>query len=125
VPAVGDDVCGAAFAVCDAGAELSLLAVVVWVTEVVPADVGAAVLFVSCFTTLGPPGEPSLVAASRTARDGLDPPDPLGGTVVVTGLVVVLVVAGTVVAGAAVLPWAGAAGATVVAVGATVVLGVP
>jgi hypothetical protein len=84
----------------------------VWVTEVVPADVGATVLLVSCLTSLDPLGEPSLLADSRTDIEGFEPPVPPKGTVVlVTGLTVVLVVAGTVVAVAV-----GAAGATVVAV---------
>ncbi|MDQ6728563.1 MAG: hypothetical protein M3066_20740 [Actinomycetota bacterium] len=122
-PAVGDDVCGAAFAVCDAGRlELSLFApdvwvTGVWVTEVVPGDAGAAVLVVSCFTTLGPPGEPVWPIVWRNDTDGVELPVPPRGTVVlVTGLTVVLVVAGTVVVGAA-----GAAGAAVVGVVATVV----
>ncbi len=117
-PAVGEDVCGAAVAVGGAGGfEVSLLTAVVWVTEVVPGDAGAAVLVVSCFTTLGPPGEPVWPIVWRNESDGVELPVPPRGTVVlVTGVTVVLVVAGTVVVGAA-----GAAGAAVVGVVATVV----
>ncbi len=40
-----------------------------------------------------------VVIDCRTASDGFEPPDPLTGTVVVTGWTVVLVVAGAAVVG--------------------------
>jgi hypothetical protein len=83
-------------------------------TEVEPAVVGEEVLWVTCFTTLDPPGEPSVLADWSTSMLGFEPPDPLTGTVVVTGLTVLGVVAGGAVVG-------GVLAGTVVAGAATVV----
>ena len=94
-----------------------------WVTETSPADVGAAVLFDSCFSTPAPVGAVGLLAAWSTASDGFEPPLPPWGTVVlVTGAVVLVVAGASVVVGATAVftvvlvtavPWApGADGAS-------------
>jgi hypothetical protein len=123
--------CGAAADEGD-GPELSGVPVDddVLVTEVEPAVDGEVVLWVVCVTMLDPPGVPGLVVGVdvvgdavlmdwMTARLGFDPPPQLAGAVVATGWTVVLVVAaagavvggvlaGTVVAGAAVVTGVGA-----------------
>jgi hypothetical protein len=117
MPPAEAGVCGAA--VCVPG-PVAAEPVDVWLTEVEPADVGEETVWVVWFTMLDPPAAPGTVAGFvvgvlmdwMTARLGIEPPLPLTGTVVVTGLTVVLVVAaagavvggvlvGTVVAGAA------------------------
>jgi hypothetical protein len=100
--------------VCAAGAEPPPVAVDVWVTEVVPAVVGAVVVLVVSdgFTAADPLGCVGTVVVVAvicwsTANDGLDPPDPegtvvVGAAVAVAGAAVVGVVAGaTVVTGLA------------------------
>ena len=102
-----------------AGAEASPVAVDVWVTEVVPAVVGAVVVLVVSdgFTAADPLGCVGTVVVVAlicwsSANDGWDPPLPMGTVVVgagaaVAGAAVVGVVAGaTVVTGLAVeVPW--------------------
>ena len=117
-PVEAGDVCGAA--VCGAGVELSPFEFDDVLTEVEPAVVGVDVLLVSDVTTAWPAGLGATVVAVlladwRTANDGLEPPLPLGGTVVAgAGATVVLVVAGAaVVGGVAVATGAGALLATV------------
>ncbi|HET7721432.1 MAG TPA: hypothetical protein VFK43_15805, partial [Acidimicrobiales bacterium] len=103
---------------CAAGAELPPVAGDVWVTEVVPAVVGAVVVLVVSdgFTAADPLGCVGTVVVVAlicwsTASDGFDPPVPVGTVVVgaavaVAGAAVVGVVAGaTVVTGLAVVPW--------------------
>ena len=103
-------------ATCAAGAEPSPVAFDVWVTEVVPAVVGAVVVLVVSgadgFTAADPLGCVGTVVVVAViclswAYDGLDPPVPVGTVVVgaafaVAGAAVVGVVAGaTVVTGLA------------------------
>jgi hypothetical protein len=106
---------------CAAGAERSPVAVDVWVTEVVPAVVGAVVVLVVSdgFTAADPLGCVGTVVVVAVicwswANDGLEPPVPVGTVVVgaaVAGAAVVGVVAGaTVVTGLAAavgveVPW--------------------
>lgn len=106
---------------CAAGAEPSPVAFDVWATGVVPAVTGAVVVLVVSdgFTAadpLGCVGTVVVVAANcwSTAKDGFDPPLPVG---------TVVVGAGAAVAGAAVVGVV--AGATVVTGLASVLLEVP
>jgi hypothetical protein len=98
--------------VCAAGAEPPPVAVDVWVTEVVPAVVGAVVVLVVSdgFTAADPLGCVGTVVVVAVicwswANDGLEPPVPVG-TVVVGAAVAGAAVVGVVVTGLAVeVPW--------------------
>jgi hypothetical protein len=105
----------------------------VLLTDVEPGVVGAAVLWVVCVTMLDPPAEPGVVVGvgltvvdvlmdCSTAMLGFEPPPPLTGTVVATGVAVVLVAAAGAVLGG-VLAGAVAAGAVVTAAVVTEVTG--
>jgi hypothetical protein len=106
-----------------------------WVTEVEPAVVGDVVLWVVWVTTLDPPAEPGEVVGvgltvvdvlmdCSTAMLGFEPPPPLTGTVVATGVAVVLVAAAGAVLGG-VLAGAVAAGAVTDVAGALLLPVVP